>query len=265
MITYACIFIWCVSFTAISGYKRIILINPIKRNRFLYTTVEESNSLSTSDSLVLQKKELNKKLDKDIFAVALPAFVSLAADPVASLVDAIFVARLGPVDQAAMGIAISAQFSIAKLYNDPLLKTSTSLVAGKSGDDLEAAVATAVCTATIIGAIQTAIFFLFSGPILKVMGVNTFSEMRSPAMGYLKYRAFGIPAATMLLVTNSIFRGRGDTITPLYCTSLGTIVNILLDPFLIFNCGMGCGKRNLLLSNIYLFIYLFNLFFQFHL
>ena len=249
-IAYIYSFILCLSFSAISGYQRILLINPIKKNQLLFTTVE-SNSISTPDSLLLQKKELNKKLDKDIFAVALPAFVSLAADPVASLDDAIFVGRLGPVDQAAMGIAISAQFSIAKLYNDPLLKTSTSLVAGKSGDELEAAVATAVCTATIIGAIQTAIFFLFSGPILKVMGVNTFSEMRSPAMGYLKYRAFGIPAATMLLVTNSIFRGRGDTITPLYCTALGTVVNILLDPFLIFNCGMGCGKTKLSVDIIF--------------
>jgi putative MATE family efflux protein len=196
---------------------------------------------SVEDSKEVQKKLLTNKLDKDIFAVALPAFVSLAADPLASLVDAIFVGRLGPVEQAAMGIAISAQFSIAKLYNDPLLKTSTSIVAGKTGDELEAAVATAVYTAIIIGAIQTIIFFFFSGGILNMMGVRSISEMRRPAMGYLKYRAFGIPAATMLLVTNSIFRGRGDTITPLYCTSLGTIVNIVLDPFFIFTCQMGCA------------------------
>jgi putative MATE family efflux protein len=45
----------------------------------------------------------------------------------------------------------------------------------------------------------------------------------------------------MLLVTNSIFRGRGDTKTPLYCTFLGNIVNIILDPILIFTCHMGCG------------------------
>jgi hypothetical protein len=77
-------------------------------------------------------KSLHRRLDRDFAAVALPAFVSLAADPIASMVDAIYVARLGPVEQAAMGIAISAQFSIAKLYNDPLLKTSTSLVAASS-------------------------------------------------------------------------------------------------------------------------------------
>lgn len=42
-----------------------------------------------------------------------------------------YTGRCGPIDQAGMGIAISAQYSVAKLYNDPLLKTSTSLVAGR--------------------------------------------------------------------------------------------------------------------------------------
>ena len=38
-----------------------------------------------------------------------------------------YIGRLGAIHQAGMGIAISAQYSVAKLYNDPLLKSSTSL------------------------------------------------------------------------------------------------------------------------------------------
>ena len=38
-----------------------------------------------------------------------------------------------------------------------------------------------------------------------------------------------------------IFRGRGDTKTPLLCTTFGSIINILLDPLLIFNLNMGCA------------------------
>lgn len=186
-------------------------------------------------------KELRKNLDKDFAAVAVPAFFALAADPLASIVDAMFVGRLGPVQQAAMGIAISAQYSVAKLYNDPLLKTSTSLVAGKSGQELEASVATAVITAVAIGLIQTIVFLTLGKIILAIMGVGGKSEMLSPAVGYLKWRALGVPAATLSLVTNGIFRGRGDTTTPLYCTILGLVINIILDPFLIFVCKMGCS------------------------
>jgi putative MATE family efflux protein len=186
-------------------------------------------------------KPLRDRLDREYIEIALPAFVSLAADPLASLVDAMYVGRLGAVQQAGMGIAISAQYSVAKLYNDPLLKTSTSLVAGKSGEELSASVATAISTAMVIGVLQCLVFLLFSSPILTFMGVSAVSEMREPALSYLKWRAIGIPAATVLLVSNGIFRGRGDTKTPLYCTSVGNLVNILLDPILIFSCGMGCA------------------------
>ena len=186
-------------------------------------------------------KGMRRKLDLEFINVALPAFVALAADPLASIVDAIYVGRCGPVDQAGMGIAISAQYSIAKLYNDPLLKTSTSIVANKSGDDLSASVATAIVTAMIIGTLQALGFLLFGSQILGVMGVTKGAEMRQPALSYLFWRSFGIPAATVLLVTNGIFRGRGDTRTPLYCTIVGNLINIVLDPILIFGCGMGCA------------------------
>jgi putative MATE family efflux protein len=147
-----------------------------------------------------------------------------------------------------MGIATSAQFSVSKLYNDPLLKTTTSLVAGKSGDDLKAAVSTAISSAALIGSMQGLVFLLFSGRIMDILGVSTSSAMRIPAMSYLKWRSLGIPASTVLLVTNGIFRGRGDTKTPLYCTLAGNLANIMLDPILIFGCHMGCAGAAAALS-----------------
>ena len=218
----------------ISITNAFITSTPKNRNNKL---IPIKSAINNADEI----SQVKKKLDKEFVGVALPAFVALAADPLASLVDAIFVGRLGAVEQAGMGIAISAQYSIAKLYNDPLLKTSTSLVAGKSGDELTANVATAMSTAAFIGLMQCLLFLFASGPIMNFMGVKVISDMRKPALDYLKWRSFGIPAATILLVSNSIFRGRGDTKTPLYCTVLGTLVNIILDPILIFTCNMGCA------------------------
>eukprot|EP01038_Epipyxis_sp_PR26KG_P005340 gene5340-7410_t len=214
---------------------------PSKRIDSTRLIERSSHESDINNVAITEQKRRNIGLDKEFAAVALPAFVSLAADPLASIVDAMYVGRLGAVEQAAMGIAVSLQFSVAKLYNDPLLKTSTSLVAGKSGDDLEASVATAIATSLVIGTIQTLVFIFLGGSMLSVMGAGASSEMRKPALSYLRYRAMGVPAATVLLVTTSIFRGRGDTKTPLYCSALGNIVNIVLDPILIFGCGMGCS------------------------
>ena len=119
---------------------------------------QESNSNTNIDSLIVRKVKLMKKrLDKEFAQVSLPAFVSLAAEPLASLVDSMYVGRLPAYDQAGMGIAISAQYSVSKLYNDPLMKTSTSLVAGKQGEELSASVATAIFTA-LFTAIFRALF-----------------------------------------------------------------------------------------------------------
>ena len=225
---------------------RINGLNKPSRRRQQHTTM---TAISTTDVDADVNTELSpgilkrmrNKLDKEFIGIALPAFVSLASDPLASLVDAIYVGRCGPVEQAGMGIAISAQYSIAKLYNDPLSKTSTSIIANKQGDELSASVATAIVIGIIIGIFQMLSYLLFGSQILSLMGVAKTAEMRKPALSYLVWRSLGIPASTVLLVANGIFRGRGDTKTPLYCTTVGNLINIVLDPILIFTFNMGCA------------------------
>jgi Na+-driven multidrug efflux pump len=58
--------------------------------------------------------------------------------------------------------------------------------------------------------------------------------MWNPAIGYLRIRALGTPAATLWLVTNGIFRGLGDTQTPLRYALAFTVLNIILDPLFMF-------------------------------
>ena len=197
-------------------------------------------SLSASDPNS-NKSQLRKSLDAEFVQIGVPALFSLAAEPVAAIADAIFVAKLGTTAQAALGIALSSQMAVSKLYNDPLLKTSTSIVAGKEGVDLEESVASALTTAIAIGLIQTLIFYTLAPRILNLMGVSFTSEMMKPAVSYLKWKSLGVPAATLILVSNGIFRGRGDTRTPLYCTVISTILKVFLDPLLIFGLEMGCA------------------------
>jgi len=54
-------------------------------------------------------------------------------------------------------------------------------------------------------------------------------------------RAFGTPAATLWLVTNGIFRGLGDTRTPLVYSLAFTAMNAALDPLFIFTFGFGAS------------------------
>ena len=65
------------------------------RSLALYSTNSEVNS----EREVINEKEICDKLDREFAGVALPAFFSLAADPLASLVDAMYVGRLTAADQ----------------------------------------------------------------------------------------------------------------------------------------------------------------------
>jgi len=211
-----------------------------------------------------QVQHLKGKLTKEFLTIGAPAFVQLAAEPLASLVDTAYLGRLGPEVLGGAGVAISAQYAVSKLYNDPLLRTSISLVATQDGkargvkagagesldeasaeaeaaQSLSIAVSSALLLALTVGLIQCVIYYFGAGLIIKQMGLTAESSMWYSALSYLKVRALGTPAATLWLVTNGIFRGLGDTRTPLIYSLAFTAGNAILDPLFIFNLGFGAS------------------------
>lgn len=190
-------------------------------------------------------------------------------------------------------MAISAQYAVSKLYNDPLLRTSISLVASEDGKNkelnkmnknsdvvvvggdgggtfssssssssdiakrqqskqqlkvqqqqassLSIAVSSAILLAFTVGAIQLLLYYTFASSILRGMGVSPISPMYPSAYSYLRVRALGTPAATLWLVTNGIYRGLGDTSTPLKYSLAFTVLNAILDPIFIFTYKFGAS------------------------
>ncbi|CAI5954304.1 unnamed protein product [Closterium sp. NIES-65] len=73
------------------------------------------------------------------------------------------------------------------------------------------------------------------------MGVGPLSPMHAPALQYLQVRAAVSPAVVLFLTAQGVFRGLKDTRDAPRCHPWsGNVVNILLDPLLIFSCGWAC-------------------------
>jgi putative MATE family efflux protein len=208
---------------------------------------------SNDDGSEVDFEKTKRALSKDFLSIGIPAFIQLAAEPLAALVDTAYLGRLGPEVLGGAGVAISAQYAVSKLYNDPLLRTSISLVASQDGrnrgkaenknhkKDLSIAVSSALLLAFCVGAIQLVIYSVLAGAITQGMGLTSASPMWHSAISYLRVRALGTPAATLWLVTNGIFRGLGDTRTPLIYSLIFTSLNAILDPLFIFTFKFGAS------------------------
>jgi len=225
-------------------YRRDVSRRPSFR---LWTT---SEAIDDGDE---DLKAIKRGLTKEFFKIGAPAFIQLAAEPLAALVDTAYLGRLGPEVLGGAGVAISAQYAVSKLYNDPLLRTSISLVAaqdgkarGKEGSEdqakqLSVAVSSALLLAFTVGAVQLVVYSVLASGITRGMGLTPVSPMWESAVSYLRVRALGTPAATLWLVTNGIFRGLGDTRTPLVYSLFFTGLNAILDPIFIFTLHFGAS------------------------
>jgi putative MATE family efflux protein len=216
---------------------------------------EEDETIAAATTGFFTKDD-RRRLNREFRTIAIPALLQLTAEPLAGLVDTAYLGRIGSsgisgIGGAAssvlggVGVAISAHYAVSKLYNDPLLRTSISLVARASANDgkhaQSRAVSSALFLAGFIGIAQMILYVIFGRRILTSLGVGVTSTMYPSAIGYLTVRAYGTPAATLWLVSNGIFRGLGDTKTPLYYSFLFTILNAILDPLFIFTFGWGAA------------------------
>ncbi|CAB9512790.1 Protein DETOXIFICATION [Seminavis robusta] len=216
-------------------------------------TTSATGSITTAGEQGPDVKGLKRKLTKEFLSIGAPAFIQLAAEPLAALVDTAYLGRLGPEVLGGAGVAISAQYAVSKLYNDPLLRTSISMVASKDGqtrgktpsesdrESLSIEVSSALLLAFVVGIIQLFVYTVLAKGITLGMGVTEASPMWHSAVSYLRVRALGTPAATLWLVTNGIFRGLGDTRTPLFYSLLFTGLNAILDPLFIFTFHFGAS------------------------
>ncbi len=181
-----------------------------------------------------------KPLDREIFRLAIPALGALAADPLVSLIDTAYVGQLGRIPLGALGVSV-AVFSVAFFMFNFLAYGTTPLIAGAiaTGRRGEAGRMTigALVLGLAIGLALTGVLELFADPILRLMGAQ--SDLLSDATVYLRIRVLGMPALLLAMVAHGVFRGYQDTRTPMWVTGSIAILNLILDPILIFGMGWG--------------------------
>ena len=179
-------------------------------------------------------------MNRSILKLAIPALGALAIDPLLTLADTAFVARLGVTELAALGVD-TAILGFAFFGFNFLAYVTTPLVAQALGrNDQPGArrwIGDALILAVILGVIVGAIVLVLAPLFVDLMGAST--EIRTPAVSYLRIRALATPAVLVVTAGHGAFRGYHDTRTPLVVAAIVNGINLVLDPLLIFGLDLG--------------------------
>lgn len=173
------------------------------------------------------------------FALAIPALIGMLADPLLSLMDTAYVGRVGATELAALG-ACTSIFHLAFNAFRATTTATTSLVGNaENEDERRQIIKTSLTLGVILGGIVLSVLRAAGPWCLATMGVSADSKLFEPANAYLGTRLWAAPAVLSIVVAEGAFRGYSDTKIPLLASLVASVINLVLDPILMFPLGMG--------------------------
>ncbi len=192
----------------------------------------------------------DRSLDREIAALALPAFGSLVAEPLYILADTAVVGRLGT--EQLDGLALAAQPLLIGISVFIFLAYGTTaavarlLGAGREGDAAHQAVQS-LWLAFAIGIALIGVGWVATGPMLSALGgeLGQPGPIRTFATTYLRISLFGVPAMLLMLAGVGYLRGLQDTVRPLIVAIGTAALNLVIELVLIYGFDQGIGASAL--------------------
>ncbi|MFF4539760.1 MATE family efflux transporter [Streptomyces aureus] len=182
----------------------------------------------------------SRRHDREIVALAVPAFGALVAEPLFVLADSAIVGHLGTAQLAGLGIASALLMTAVGVFVF-LAYATTAAVARKVGaGDLRAAIRQGmdgVWLALFIGVAVIAVALPTAPSLMELFGAS--GSAAPYATTYLRISALGIPAMLVVLASTGILRGLQNTKTPLYVAVGGFVANAILNAVLVYGVGLG--------------------------
>mgnify|MGYP003685618467 CR=1 FL=1 len=179
-------------------------------------------------------------LDRKITSLALPAIVSFLILPISQATDLFWVGRMGEALAVAGQASANQMYSTLSWVTNTIPTVTVPVVAKATAAGEETAVQEALGEAFfisfVIGVVCTALVWRFNRQALSALG-NPMAL--SFALAYTLGRIPGVVAEAVSLVGFAACRGVMDTVTPLKVSFASNLVNVILDPLLIFNSRMG--------------------------
>jgi putative MATE family efflux protein len=178
------------------------------------------------------------RLSRAILLLAIPAVLEMVMESIFVIADIFFVSRMGADAVATVGLTESV-LTIIYAISLGLGTATTSLVSRRIGEKNPEAAAKAAFQAILTGISVSVLIglpgFFLSGNLLHAMGASP--SIINNMSGYTRIMIGGNVVIMLLFIINAIFRSAGDAAVAMKVLWIGNIINIILDPCLIFGFG----------------------------
>ena len=182
-----------------------------------------------------RKDLLSGSILKHVIRLATPMIIAFIFVTSYQYVDRIFVSQLGDVATAAIGMAFTLQMVVISLGvgigNGVNSFISRNLGANKN-EVAENTILHAFLIAIVVGLLLTAMGLLGQRFLFRQLGAD--GQLLEFITAYLTIIFLFTPVNLLTMVSSSVYQGWGDTVSPMKFMLLGNIINLTLDPLLIF-------------------------------
>lgn len=181
-----------------------------------------------------------RRHDREIIALAVPAFGALVAEPLFVMVDSAIVGHLGTPQLVSLAVAAALLTTAVSIFVFLAYATTAAVARQAGAGDLASAIRQGmdgIWLALLIGAAVVAVALPLAPWLVDIFGA---SDTATPyATTYLRISSLGIPAMLVVLAATGVLRGLQDTRTPLYVAIGGFAANGALNAGLVYGAGLG--------------------------
>ncbi|WP_412077385.1 MATE family efflux transporter [Streptomyces xanthophaeus] len=185
-------------------------------------------------------KAAPRRHDREIFALAVPAFGALVAEPLFVMADSAIVGHLGTPQLAGLGIAAALLTTAVSVFVFLAYATTAAVSRRVGAGDMQAAIRQGmdgIWLALLLGAAVITVVLPAAPWLVSLFGAS--DTVAPHAITYLRISSLGIPAMLMVLAATGVIRGLQDTRTPLYVAIGGFALNGALNVALVYGAGLG--------------------------
>ncbi|ELR71142.1 putative efflux pump [Fulvivirga imtechensis AK7] len=185
-----------------------------------------------------KKKFTEGKIFHSLATLALPIILANILHTAYQLIDTFWLGRLGANAVAAVSISFPILFLILSLGGGLTLAGTVIVSHHKGADDqrqVNFSSSQTVFVIFFISILLAATGYFAAPPLMKLVGAGP--EILADSVAYFQVSSLGFVFLFMFFVFQSLMRGIGNVLLPMYIILVTVFLNLILDPLFIFGYG----------------------------